>query len=126
MSEIINTLKEAAGFKLEKTKIGYHGTGAINHCEVCRGMKEPEYLNYHYPRMKAKLESLPWTKVVSNPRNPKPEEYPSSDGQYIVMLDCDEHFVLINEFIAGRWTVYHNTHVKWWMPLPDDIDEAIK
>lgn len=72
----------------------------------------------HYDRCKAELESLPWN-VVADPRNPKDGEYPSEDGTYITMLDCNEHEVLTNDFRNGFWTLYNNTHIKWWMKLPE-------
>ena len=72
----------------------------------------------HYYRCKAELESLPWH-VVADPRNPKDCEYPSENGTYVTMLDCNEHEVLTNHFRDGFWTLYHKTHVKWWMKLPD-------
>ena len=72
----------------------------------------------HYRVCKAMLESLPWN-VVADPRNPKDGEYPSEDGTYITMLDCNEHEVLTNDFRNGFWTVYHKTHIKWWMRLPE-------
>lgn len=124
MSKIIDVLKEAAGFKIEKAKRGWLGIGAINRCPQCKCMSQEEYLrpHGHYDTMKEKLESLPWN-VVSDPRNPKPEEYPDKDGQYLVMLDCDEHFIITNEYTNSVWTMYHRTHIKWWMPLPDDIAE---
>lgn len=73
----------------------------------------------HYYRCKAELESLPWH-VVADPRNPKDCEYPSENGTYVTMLDCNEHEVLTNDFRDGFWTLYHKTHVKWWMRLPED------
>ena len=34
------------------------------------------------------------------------------------MLDCNEHEVLVNRFRDGHWSLYNETHVKWWMKLP--------
>lgn len=106
--EIVKVLKEACAFD--------GNFGHINTCPQCEGMSRHEYLVDHYPKMCKLLESLPWTKVVKNPRNPQPGEYPSEDGNYLVMLDCDEHAVLKNRFSDGHWTLYNRTHVKWWMP----------
>lgn len=72
----------------------------------------------YYDRCRAELESLPWN-VVADPRNPKDGEYPSEDGTYITMLDCNEHEVLTNDFRNGFWSLYHRTHIKWWMKLPE-------
>lgn len=64
-----------------------------------------------------KLEELPWEMVVSNLRNPFPDEYPSEDCECICMLDCNEHEVLTNSFKNGNWNLYNKTHIKWWIKL---------
>lgn len=124
--EILNKLKEGANFKLERTDNGrYNGFGAINRFDECKIENNPSsswYNNVHYPAKKKILESLPWTGVVGNPRNPKDGEYPTENGDYITMLDCDEHAVWTNTFRNGHWLVYDRTHVKWWMPMPDMTD----
>jgi len=106
--EILKVLQECTNFD---------GTnGAINQCPECKDMTQYDYSYIHYPKMVKKLESLPWTKVVKDPRNPKPDEYPTEDGEYLVMLDVDEHAVWTNTFRNGHWCIYDKTHVKWWMP----------
>jgi len=77
--------------------------------------------------MKSLLESIPWTKTVENPRNPKENEYPEENGWYITMLDCNEHEILVNRFEKGDsgWSFYNKTHVKWWMPLTDELKHGI-
>lgn len=121
--EILNKLKEGANFKLERTDSGsYNGFGAINRFDECKTENNPSpswYNNVHYPAKKKILESLPWTGVVENPYNPKEGEYPTENGDYITMLDCDEHAVWTNIFRDGHWLIYDRTHVKWWMPMPD-------
>ena len=118
-TEIIRILKEAANFtpKYDQEKGLWSGYGSIINCPECKNMTTSEYCSYHYPAKKALLESLPWSKTVEHPRCPQPDEYPSEDGEYIVMLDCDEHAVLTNSFKNGHWCVYDQTHVKWWMPI---------
>lgn len=98
-SDIINVLKENTTFEL-KSNNGFYGYGSLR------------------PSGRADiLEKLPWTKTVSNPRNPQPSEYPFKDGDYITMLDCDGHAVMVNSYKDGMWMYYNRTHVKWWMPL---------
>ena len=106
--EIVKVLQEACAFD------GTHG--AINMCPQCENMSSFTYSYEHYPKMCKLLESLPWNKVVKDPRNPQPDEYPTEDGEYIVMLDCDEHAVWTNTVRDGYWVIYNRTHVKWWMP----------
>lgn len=120
--ELFEKLKEGAGFELKFDNGHWRGWGAINRFDECKLENNPDpgwYHFVHYPAKKKILESLPWTKVVKDPRNPKPDEYPTEDGEYITMLDCDEHAVHTNTFRRGGWCVYNRTHVKWWMPLPD-------
>ena len=116
-TEIIRILKEAADIDIEYKDGMWQGYGSIAKCPECKEMSYQDYCTKHYPAKKALLESLPWSKTVEHPRCPRPDEYPSEDGDYIVMLDCDEHAVLTNSFRNGRWTVYDKTHVKWWMPI---------
>lgn len=117
--EILNVLKECANFELKTLPNGsyYYVPGAINRCDECKDMTHAYYYNYHYPDKSKKLESLPWTKVVKNPRNPEPDEYPTENGKYITMMDCNEHEIWINEFRDGHFSWMNKTHIKWWMPL---------
>ena len=120
--EIFYILKEAAGFELDDDNNGF---GSINKTFKSKYENYPnanylqEYINEHYPKMVKLLESLPWEKIVLNPRNPKPEEYPTEDGIYITMMDCNEHEVCTNEFHDGRFCWMNKTHIKWWMKLPE-------
>ncbi len=117
--ELFDTLRQTINFNLEKTDKGiWVGGGAINMCPECAGMTRLQY-DIHYGKAKNTLESLPWTGKVEHPRSPQPGEYPTEDGEYITMLDADEHYTLINTFRDGHWSLYDRTHVKWWMPLPD-------
>lgn len=119
--EILQTLKAAANFEMKREDFGWCGHGAINNfpeCRVLGGMTPNEYAR-HYDRNSSLLESLPWTKEVKCPRNPLPDEYPDKDGEYITMLDCDEHAIWCNKFKDGHWVIYDRTHVKWWMPIPE-------
>ena len=117
--ELFDRLNKAANFDLKKTESGiWIGSGAINMCPECKGMSMSEY-DIHYNKMRRELESLPWIKTVQFPRRPLPEEYPTEDGEYITMLDADEHYILINTWRNGHWSLYDRTHVKWWMPLPN-------
>lgn len=122
--EILEKLKEGANFELKYDEDGcLGGYGAINFFDCCKvggGMTQSWYDNVHYPSRKKILESLPWN-VVENPRNPKIEEYPCEDGDYITMLDCDEHAVWHNVFHDGHWIIYNKTHVKWWMPITEEM-----
>ena len=123
--EILEKLKECANFELKSWPNGsYYGSGAINSCDECKDMTPAYYYNYHYPEKSKILESLPWN-VVENPRNPKPGEYPTEDGDYITMLDCDEHAVWHNKFRDGNWLIYNKTHVKWWMPITEEMKKII-
>ena len=108
-SEILDTLERYGAFTLEK------GWGSIG--DVQWGDPIYEYAEI-YRECKEMLESLPWN-VVENPRTPRDCEYPQEDGEYITMLDCNEHHVTVNWFNGGKWTVYNRTHVKWWMKLPE-------
>lgn len=112
-AEIKGVLANCAGFNFE------HGYGAINRCKECKEMSQLQYSYEHYPKMKKKLEALPWAKIVEDPRNPKDNEYPTEDGVYLTMLDADEHAVLSNPFREGHFLMYNKTHVKWWMPMPN-------
>lgn len=128
--EIIDTLKEGANFhfyKVNKVNGFCHGYGAINNFDECNldntpHMTNAEYCYLHYPNKKRLLESLPWN-IVEHPRMPKDEEYPFEDGDYITMLDCDEHAILINRFRNGHWVLYNETHVKWWMPFTKEMEK---
>lgn len=107
--EILQILKSNTGFILEYTNGFFHGYGSIY---------KTNNLEETYSIKKESLEkSIPWTKTVSNPRNPKTDEYPDTDGDYITMLDCDGHAVLVNTYRNRHWKLYDKTHVKWWMPL---------
>lgn len=120
--EILEKLKEGANFELKFENGHLGGCGAINKFDECKldsGHTQYWYDNVHYPEKKKILESLPWN-VVEHPRSPKPEEYPTEDGDYITMLDCDEHAVWHNEFHNGHWMIYNKTHVKWWIKIPED------
>ena len=119
--EILGKLKEATNFKMVKTDTGYNGWGNISNFTECRDMTRGGY-HMHYERKRRLLESLPWTMEVGNPRNPKEGEYPAEDGRYVTMLDCNEHEVLCNRFEDGRWTLFDRTHVKWWMPIPENFE----
>ena len=116
--EIFDILKEAANFEIEQRSFGTHGYGSIAHCPQCKDMNQFEY-SLHYDKMKKLLESLPWEKVVKNPRLPVDEEYPQKDGTYITMMDCNEHEVCTNKFEEGKFTWMNRTHIKWWMKLPE-------
>ena len=116
--EIYAVLKKAANMEPYIEDGEVYGFGAINRCPECKNMTEREYRQEHHPAMSKLLESLPWEKVVERPRNPRNDEYPQEDGTYITMLDCNEHEVLVNRFRDGRWSLYDETHVKWWMKLP--------
>lgn len=117
--EILQALKEGANFEMKYKDIGWVGWGAINNFPQCKlGRMTPNEYSKHYDEKAALLESLPWTKEVQNPRAPEADEYPTEDGEYLTMLDCDEHKILCNTFRDGRWLLYDRTHVKWWMPLP--------
>ena len=100
---------------------GYYGFGSINRCPQCKPEKMTigEHKYVHYPKMAKLLESLPWEKVVQNPYNPKVDEYPTEDGIYITMMDCNEHEVCTNTFRDGNFSWMNRTHIKWWMKLPE-------
>ena len=116
-SEILQILKNNTGFELEFKNGLFYGYGSIY---KTNNLKET------YSIKKESLEkSLPWTKTVSNPRNPKTDEYPDTDGDYITMLDCDGHAVLIHTYYNGKWALYNRTHVKWWMPL-SALEESLQ
>lgn len=128
-NEILGKLKEAANFSMEKTSAGWTGHGSINSFpkwEIPKTAAELTRLKWeyrdHYLKSKEILESLPWKAVVDNPRCPKNDEYPDRDGEYITMLDCDEHAVWCNTFKDGSWVIYNRTHVKWWMPVPENFE----
>lgn len=116
--EIFDILKEAANFKIEQCSFGPYGYGSIAHCPQCKDMNQFEY-SLHYDIMKNLLESLPWEKVIKNPRLPEDNEYPKEDGIYITMMDCNEHEVCTNKFENGKFTWMNRTHIKWWMKLPE-------
>ena len=118
--EILSILKEAANFELKQLNFGLHAHGSISSCPQCKNMAGLEYSS-HYEKMKKKLESLPWEKVVKYPRNPHLyDEYPHEDGVYITMMDCNEHEVCTNIFRNGNFSWMNRTHIKWWMKLPED------
>lgn len=124
--EIYRVLKENANFKLEwHDKCGeWDGHGSIADFPECENMTYAQYAIDHYPKKCKALESLPWNKV-ENPRNPSDSEYPTEEGQYIVMLDCDEHAVWVCNFRNRHFSFYDRTHIKWWMPLPDPAQSFI-
>lgn len=119
--EIFNILKIAAGFELDKNNLGF---GSINKTFQTKYENfsyndvSLEYINEHYPKMKKMLESLPWEKEIINPRNLKEDDYPTEDGLYITMMDCNEHEVCVNLFHDDHFTYMNKTHIKWWMKLP--------
>lgn len=115
--EILTVLKRCANFTPTKSQNGYFvGIGTIAHCPECATMRSYDY-EIHYNKCKKELEALPWEGFVENPRLPKKNEYPTENGEYITMLDCNEHEILVNTFRNGSWLLYNKTHVKWWMPL---------
>ncbi len=114
---ILDILKRCTNFTPTKSKNGYFvGVGSISLCPECATMRSSDY-ELHYNKCKKELEALPWEKVVENPRLPQKDEYPTENGEYVTMLDCNEHEVLVNTFRNGKWLLYNNTHVKWWMSL---------
>lgn len=121
--EIFDILKEAAGFELDADKFG---TGSIAKTFKSKYGQWPnndviqEYINEHYPKCAKMLESLPWTCNIKFPRYPSENEYPSEDGIYITMMDCNEHEVCTNKFHDGHFAWMNKTHVKWWMKLPEN------
>lgn len=122
--EILQILKIAANFIPVKENGKWYANGAINLCDECENMSSYDYSYHHYPKMRDLLESLPWEGFVKSPYYPKPGEYPTEEGEYITMLDCNEHEVLINRFSKNsvgelHWALYNRTHIKWWMKLPD-------
>lgn len=123
--EILEKLKEGANFELKYDKDGrLGGYGAINRFDECKLENNPSQYWYdyvHYPEKKKILESLPWN-TVENPRYPKPGEYPTEDGDYITMLDCNEHEVWHNKFRDGNWLIFNKTHVKWWIKIPENYN----
>lgn len=127
--EIIETLRDGGNFRFHKKNNIWVGRGGINDFPECRldnpnHMHEYDYIYHWYPMKKKILESIPWTKEVKYPRAPAIyDEYPTEDGEYITMLDCDEHAILINTFRNGTWTLYNETHVKWWMPFTKEMEE---
>lgn len=130
--EIIDALREGGNFKFHKNGTVWVGHGGINCFDICkldetghpRGITEYDYIYHWYPVKKKILEAIPWTKEVKYPRAPAIyDEYPKEDGEYITMLDCDEHAILINTFRNGTWTLYNETHVKWWMPFTKEMEE---
>lgn len=126
--EILNILQKAAGAKFSFNSKGeLWFSGSIAHCNESEGISDEKYNDEVYPKMKSLLESIPWTKTVENPRNPKENEYPEENGWYITMLDCNEHGILVNRFEKGDsgWSFYNKTHVKWWMPLTDELKHEI-
>lgn len=118
--KILDILKEGANFTIDEKGNGF---GAINNFPECNMKSENRmtlyaYHNLHYPIKARLLESLPWN-VVNNPRKPEENEYPSEDGVYITMMDCDEHAIYTNEFKDGNFLWMNRTHIKWWMKLPE-------
>ena len=131
--KILEILKTAANLEPELKDGQILGVGAINSCQECHPDKMTvyEYCHVHHPKMAQLLESLPWTHIVKSPYYPKDDEYPSEAGEYLTMLDCNEHEVVCNtyrEYPDGlmHWSLYDRTHIKWWMPWPDDIKDYIK
>ena len=118
--EILDALMRCASLEINENGDAEHigsiarsWTFYLNH--IKSEIKSWDYYSSYqayYDRCKAELESLPWN-VVDNPRNPKDDEYPSEDGTYITMLDCNEHEVLTNDFRNGFWTLYHKTHISF-------------
>ena len=129
--ELLKILKTAVDLEPELKDGRIIGCGCINSCPECADMSLSDYHNKHYPKMKKLLESLPWKQIVADPRNPQPGEYPSESGDYLTMIDANEHEVVCNRFTKGngygqdRWTLYNRTHIKWWMPWPDDIHQIL-
>lgn len=120
--EILAKLKEGANFELSQFEGRPDGYGSIRNFPECKeggSMTLQYYQEVHYYAKKKILEALPWTKVVKDTYHPTPDEYPTEDGFYITMLNCDEHAVWVNEFKDGHWMIYNRTHVKWWMPIPE-------
>ena len=125
--KILEILKKAANLEPELKNGKILGVGAINMCDKCKDMTEYEYRYEHYPNMSELLESLPWTHTIPTPRNPRETDYPDKPGEYLTMLDCNEHEVVCNTYHEdGRWTLYNRTHIKWWMSWPDDIRDYLK
>ena len=113
--EIYRILKEAAGFELDEDNFA---TGSIAKT-FPHNNSSIKYIGEHYPKMLQMLESLPWEKEINNPRNPNRDEYPTKDGIYITMMDCNEHEVCTNHFHDDHFTWMNRTHIKWWMKLPE-------
>ena len=124
-NEFVETLKRCTNFEAKRGSNGVlTGYGSISHFPKCYDMTPAEY-DTHYEKCKKELEALPWEKIVVLPRMPKENEYPTKDGEFITMLDANEHEVIVNTFKNGSWLLYNRTHVKWWMPLTQTMIEKL-
>jgi len=99
--EIINILNKTVGYNQ------YHRIGSIDYVARIYEVNDFEYPKY-YNDAKEVIESLPWNRY--------PELVPDQ-GDYLVMLDCDEHRVLEMTYKNNQWLMYP-THINWWMELP--------
>ena len=120
--KIYNILKINAGFELDTDKFGMGSiakTFKPKHGQWPNNDVVGEYIYEHYPKCAKNLESLPWTCTVKFPRYPSENEYPTEDGIYITMMDCNEHEVCTNKFHDGHFAWMNKTHIKWWMKLPE-------
>ncbi|WQJ53809.1 MAG: hypothetical protein [Wendovervirus sonii] len=110
--QIIDILTQTVGYKKDFV-LGAIGS-SLSKDEFDK-MGRIEYLQY-YIKMRNMIESLPWISVK--------DKLPECDGQYLTLLDCNEHEIDNNWYKDKTWG-WCRTHVQYWMPIPEDNDNEI-
>lgn len=119
-NEIINILKETVGYDSSKKYFMGHIGSALSK-EECIAMGNCEYHYDYYPKIRKKIESLPWISIK--------EKLPEIDGRYLTLLDCNEHEIDVNTINmcgdGNRHWSWCDKHVCYWMPIPEENDNEI-
>lgn len=121
-NELIKALKVAVGYDHEEALKGsgmYRIGSALSDDEFMKIVDT--YKSEYYPRVRALIEKLPW--ISTN------DMLPETDGDYLTLLDCNEHEIDVNHIRlypdGNRHWMWCDRHVCYWMPIPEANDNEI-
>lgn len=119
-NELISALVTAVGYDPNKEHGMWRIGSALTEEELI-AMSNLEYSWNYYPKIRKMIEDLPWIAVN--------EMLPPEDGEYLTLLDCNEHEIDKNciklKPDGKRHWGWCDRHVCYWMPIPEKNDNPI-